>query len=156
LFISYKETIKKLGTELWETPLGTVISGMEHAQQFYSYGDMPPWGKGPQQGEIKKQGAEYINENFPLTDRFETCTVQRIGHWQNNHQQEQQHESSSLSVRINPEKLLQSSQQYDGSTISYQFGGKRDAQTVLIVVLLVCIGLLMALRSRRKTLNKTS
>jgi hypothetical protein len=28
------------------------LPGMENAEQFYSYGDMPPWGKGPKQGPI--------------------------------------------------------------------------------------------------------
>lgn len=25
---------------------------MENVENFYSYGDMPPWGKGPEQGKI--------------------------------------------------------------------------------------------------------
>lgn len=68
---------KALGTNPWETPFGQVIEGMENAQQFYSYGDMPPWGKGPKQGQIYS-GPDYINDNFPLIDKFETCTVKRI------------------------------------------------------------------------------
>ena len=40
LFISYGSS-KNLGRELWETPIGKVIEGMENAEQFYSYGDMP-------------------------------------------------------------------------------------------------------------------
>jgi hypothetical protein len=65
-----------LGRELWETPVGRVISGMEHAAKFYSYGDMPPWGKGPVQNKIHR-GRDYIDNEFPLTDSFDTCTVQR-------------------------------------------------------------------------------
>jgi cyclophilin family peptidyl-prolyl cis-trans isomerase len=76
MFISYGAH-QSLGTELWETPFGEVTSGMDVANQFYSYGDMPPWGKGPVQGKIYN-GPEYINENFPLIDSFEKCTVQRI------------------------------------------------------------------------------
>jgi hypothetical protein len=49
---------------------------MEHAAKFYSYGDMPPWGKGPLQNKIH-QGRAYIDTEFPLTDSFDTCTVQR-------------------------------------------------------------------------------
>jgi hypothetical protein len=56
--------------------VGRVISGMEHAAKFYSYGDMPPWGKGPVQNKIHG-GRDYIDENFPLTDSFSTCEVQR-------------------------------------------------------------------------------
>jgi hypothetical protein len=65
-----------LGRELWETPVGRVVSGMEHAEQFYSYGDMPPWGKGPVQNKIHN-GRDYIDTQFPLIDSFQTCTVKR-------------------------------------------------------------------------------
>jgi cyclophilin family peptidyl-prolyl cis-trans isomerase len=75
IFIAYGPN-KGLGRELWETPVGRVISGMEHAAKFYSYGDMPPWGKGPLQNKIHK-GREYIDTEFPLTDSFDTCTVKR-------------------------------------------------------------------------------
>jgi hypothetical protein len=37
MFISYG-TNPGLGKELWETPFGEVIEGMEHVEQFYSYG----------------------------------------------------------------------------------------------------------------------
>jgi hypothetical protein len=67
---------KGLGRELWETPLGHVVSGMEHIEQLYSYGDMPPWGQGPVQNRIHN-GRHYIDDNFPLIDSFETCTVVR-------------------------------------------------------------------------------
>ena len=40
LFFSYGSN-PNLGTQLWETPIGKVIEGMENAEQFYSYGDMP-------------------------------------------------------------------------------------------------------------------
>ena len=40
MFISYGSAAS-LGRELWETPIGKVIDGMNSAEQFYSYGDMP-------------------------------------------------------------------------------------------------------------------
>ena len=43
---------RALGTNPWETPFGEVVEGIENALNFYSYGDMPPWGKGPVQGKI--------------------------------------------------------------------------------------------------------
>jgi len=46
-------------------------------KKFHSYGDMPPWGKGPVQGKIYS-GPQYINNNFPLIDKMKSCTVQRI------------------------------------------------------------------------------
>eukprot|EP00533_Pseudo-nitzschia_delicatissima_P012870 CAMPEP_0197264016 /NCGR_PEP_ID=MMETSP1432-20130617/1541_1 /TAXON_ID=44447 /ORGANISM="Pseudo-nitzschia delicatissima, Strain UNC1205" /LENGTH=300 /DNA_ID=CAMNT_0042728609 /DNA_START=57 /DNA_END=959 /DNA_ORIENTATION=- len=77
LFFSYGSS-KSLGTQLWETPIGKVIEGMDNAKDFHSYGDMPPWGKGPVQGKIYN-GPQYIEENFPLIDKFSTCTVKRSG-----------------------------------------------------------------------------
>jgi hypothetical protein len=50
---------------------------MENIRQLdSSYGDMPPWGKGPEQGPIY-DGPEYITKNFPKLDKFDTCTVER-------------------------------------------------------------------------------
>lgn len=65
-----------MGTQKWETPLGKVIEGMDHVRNLYSYGDGPPFGKGPAQGKIHS-GRRYIEENFPLLDHFITCTVKR-------------------------------------------------------------------------------
>jgi len=66
-----------LGKEKWETPIGQVTEGFEDVvKKFYSYGDMPPWGKGPTQGKIHA-GPSYIEDNFPLTDKFMSCKVQR-------------------------------------------------------------------------------
>ena len=67
-----------MGKEKWETPIGKVIGGtMESAYSFYSYGDMPPWGKGPTQQKIRNLGAAYIEEEFPKSDSFPECTVRR-------------------------------------------------------------------------------
>lgn len=47
---------------------------MENVANLYSYGDMPPWGKGPVQGKIR-QDPNYIKDEFPLLDKFTECTV---------------------------------------------------------------------------------
>jgi len=79
LFIAYDKA-GNLGESPWETPFGEVMVGMENVRNLYSgYGDMPPWGKGPQQGPIRNRGASYIENDFPLLDKFETCTVRRVG-----------------------------------------------------------------------------
>jgi cyclophilin family peptidyl-prolyl cis-trans isomerase len=58
----------------WETPVGRVVEGLETVvQHFYSYGDDADL---PEQGRIY-EGPEYIEKDFPLTDKFETCTVER-------------------------------------------------------------------------------
>lgn len=78
LFIAYGP-IPSLGKMLWETPIGTVIEGMDTVKQFYSdYGDMPPWGKGPEQQKINNQGEKYILKNFPKLDKFIHCSVDII------------------------------------------------------------------------------
>jgi hypothetical protein len=46
-------------------------------QKLYSYGDMPPWGAGPVQQKIHGH-PEYIEENFPKTDKFHRCKVERL------------------------------------------------------------------------------
>jgi peptidyl-prolyl cis-trans isomerase A (cyclophilin A) len=78
IFISYTDKNTMFGTNKWETPVGRIVEGMDHVRNFYSYGDMPPWGKGPVQGKIHS-GRAYIEEGFPLTDKFLTCTVERRG-----------------------------------------------------------------------------
>jgi len=43
LFISLREDGGNFGKELWETPIGKVVEGMENVRDFYAgYGDMPP------------------------------------------------------------------------------------------------------------------
>lgn len=37
MFIAYGES-EAFGRELWETPFGEVIEGMEHIEELYSYG----------------------------------------------------------------------------------------------------------------------
>lgn len=76
LFISYGSA-SSLGTQKWETPIGEVIEGMENVEKFYSYGDMPPWGKGPEQGKVHGH-PEYIENNFPKIDKFIRCRTERL------------------------------------------------------------------------------
>mmetsp|Transcript_15000 Transcript_15000/g.21883 ORF Transcript_15000/g.21883 Transcript_15000/m.21883 type:complete len:259 (+) Transcript_15000:199-975(+) len=77
LFISYSKS-NGLGHAKWETPIGMVTSGMENIRNLYSdYGDMPPWGKGPEQGPIHARGSAYIEEEYPLLDKFIHCSVER-------------------------------------------------------------------------------
>lgn len=76
MFISYGSA-KSLGKEKWETPFGRVVEGMDHVEDFYSYGDMPPWGSGPEQQRMHEEGEAYMTEEFPLADKFGTCTVER-------------------------------------------------------------------------------
>eukprot|EP00586_Coscinodiscus_wailesii_P011669 CAMPEP_0172510784 /NCGR_PEP_ID=MMETSP1066-20121228/231300_1 /TAXON_ID=671091 /ORGANISM="Coscinodiscus wailesii, Strain CCMP2513" /LENGTH=321 /DNA_ID=CAMNT_0013289909 /DNA_START=235 /DNA_END=1200 /DNA_ORIENTATION=+ len=77
LFIAY-EPYEMFGTELWETPIGKVISGMDTVNNLYGeYGDEPPDGDGPSQQDIYSKGRKYIEAQFPNLDSFLTCTVNR-------------------------------------------------------------------------------
>lgn len=43
---------------------------------FYKgYGDIPPFGKGPDQGKIYNRGNQYIHDEFPLIDFINSCHV---------------------------------------------------------------------------------
>jgi hypothetical protein len=182
MFISYGAH-QSLGTELWETPFGEVTSGMDDvATHFYSYGDMPPWGKGPVQGKIYN-GPEYINENFPLIDSFEKCTVQRIykKDESGNHQaaQEAEHQPAAGDAEDHRELDLAANDAVHAAAAAGLGGGslasakKRlqaagapslqlafssvDGQYFLggfIVVMIM--GIIAATRSGRKVMHKTS
>eukprot|EP01041_Mallomonas_annulata_P003663 gene3663-7294_t len=78
LFIAF-EDLDFLGNEPWEVPFGEVIEGDETLNAFYKgYGDIPPFGDGPDQQEIYEQGNDYIRNNFPLTDFIEWCELETI------------------------------------------------------------------------------
>ena len=68
LFIAY-EYLDFLGKEPWEIPFGIIIKGNSIVDNIYKgYGDIPPFGTGPNQQILFNQGNKYIKENFPLTD----------------------------------------------------------------------------------------
>ena len=63
-----------MGNEPWETPFGKVIEGYDTLDRLYKgYGDIPPFGKGPDQQKIHNRGNSYIREKFPLTDFITSC-----------------------------------------------------------------------------------
>ncbi len=50
-------------------PFGQVVEGMDVVDQLHSgYGDAPPRGTGPGQGQIGARGNAYLAENFPDLD----------------------------------------------------------------------------------------
>jgi peptidyl-prolyl cis-trans isomerase A (cyclophilin A) len=66
------------GTNPWETPFGYVHSDdvANVVAKWYSYGDMPPWGQGPDPQLIyQPDGYEYLKSNFPEMDYIETCRI---------------------------------------------------------------------------------
>ena len=59
------------------------------------------WGKGPVQGKIYS-GPHYIEEGFPLIDKFLTCTVKRSG-------------ASELDVEVDPDNAVDDDGEGDGA-----------------------------------------
>jgi cyclophilin family peptidyl-prolyl cis-trans isomerase len=76
MFVSYQNSTG-LGTRPWEVPVGYVESGMSLLDTAFSYGDLPPWGKGADPGRIFNEGisSEYVQGEFPKMNRFGKCEV---------------------------------------------------------------------------------
>ena len=56
--------------------LGVVIDGQNTLDNLYKgYGDIPPFGNGPDQQKIHNRGNAYIRENFPKTDFLLHCEM---------------------------------------------------------------------------------
>jgi len=71
LFIAYGP-VKSFGKMLWETPIGTVIEGMDTVRSLYS-----EYGEKPEQGQIHKRGVHYIRTVFPKLDKIIHCSVEQ-------------------------------------------------------------------------------
>ena len=75
IFIAF-EDLDFLGKEPWEVPFGMVVEGEDVLNALYKgYGDIPPFGKGPDQRMIHSQGNQYVRENFPFTDFIKFCKM---------------------------------------------------------------------------------
>jgi len=67
---------ENLGTEPWEVPFGFVSSGMNIIDSLYSgYGDVQPYGKGPNQNEIYRRGNAYLNHYFSKLSYIRHCEI---------------------------------------------------------------------------------
>ena len=79
-FITFGEHVESLGREPWETPVGFVLpSSMSDVVSKWetSYGDMPPWGGGPDPGRIQSEGPRYL-KMFPKLDYFTSCKRKQV------------------------------------------------------------------------------
>jgi cyclophilin family peptidyl-prolyl cis-trans isomerase len=163
MFISYGSA-KSLGTQPWETPIGKVIEGMENAEQFYSYGDMPPWGKGPEQGKIHGN-PDYIPNEFPLIDSFIHCKTERLTNGGATDTYKVLRKSDGVSDEEHFKKQRQAAQEAgaEGATIRLNkpsLESTDDPATILIAgaaVLAASLAVILLLfRSRQKVTSKTS
>jgi hypothetical protein len=56
--------------------IGKVIEGQDTLDNLYKgYGDMPPFGEGPDQSEIFRQGNAYVRSLYPKIDFLNTCSL---------------------------------------------------------------------------------
>lgn len=63
-------------TSYLSTTLGEVIEGQSTLDSLYKgYGDIPPFGHGPDQQKIHQQGNNYIRTNFPQIDFINSCVL---------------------------------------------------------------------------------
>mmetsp|Transcript_4731 Transcript_4731/g.10219 ORF Transcript_4731/g.10219 Transcript_4731/m.10219 type:complete len:334 (+) Transcript_4731:107-1108(+) len=68
------------GENPWETPFAMVEGDIEEsaiARIYSGYGDMPPWGSGPDSSKIYEIDGydSYLEQNFPKLDYIERCYV---------------------------------------------------------------------------------
>eukprot|EP01043_Picozoa_sp_COSAG02_P003524 COSAG02_NODE_86_length_39084_cov_17.815724_24_plen_365_part_00 len=66
-----------LGRNPWETPIGHLSDqSLASLREVYSgYGDMPPWGSGPNPATLTTQGNAYLRRNFTHVDFIVHCSV---------------------------------------------------------------------------------
>ena len=75
IFIAF-EYLDFLGTAPWETPFAVVVEGQSTLDNLYKdYGDIPPFGNGPDQNKIHNRGNKYVHDEFPLIDFLQECHV---------------------------------------------------------------------------------
>jgi len=59
------------------SPFGEVVEGMEAVDAFYGeYGDGPPRGEGPYQAQVRAEGNEYLDAEFPELTRIEGAVIE--------------------------------------------------------------------------------
>ncbi|CAM9101951.1 unnamed protein product, partial [Ectocarpus fasciculatus] len=76
LFFAF-EDLDFLGKAPWEVPFGHIVDGFEVMDHLYKgYGDIPPYGEGPDQQKIQMPGGElYLKENYPDLDYLMSCAI---------------------------------------------------------------------------------
>lgn len=73
-----EEQLSYFGQNSWETPFGYV--DMEDVEEvvgkWFAYGDMPPWGEGPDSQLIYlENGYDYLKEKFPNLSYLQSCKI---------------------------------------------------------------------------------
>jgi peptidyl-prolyl cis-trans isomerase A (cyclophilin A) len=76
-FINYGDNGQSLDKQGFP-PFGQITSGMDVVEKLYSgYGDGPPRGRGPSQGQITAEGNAYLVKDFPKLDFVKKATIEK-------------------------------------------------------------------------------
>lgn len=74
-----RDQLSRFGDNPWEVPFGYVenVETSAFTKVHSGYGDMPPWGKGPESNRIYEADGytKYLPKNFPKLDYIERCYV---------------------------------------------------------------------------------
>lgn len=76
IFIAYGDLSNSLGRDPWEVPFARVVGSVSMAtldKIYKGYGDIAPFGRGPDQQQIFRQGNKYVRDNFPSVTFIKTC-----------------------------------------------------------------------------------
>lgn len=75
VFINYRDNGSLDGQGF--APFGEIVEGQDVAAKLYSgYGDVQPRGKGPDNARLFKEGAAYLEKEFPKLDYIKTATIE--------------------------------------------------------------------------------
>ena len=75
VFINYTDKNERLDG-MGFSPFGKVVEGMEVVDSLYSgFGDGPPGGRGPNQGQIQAEGNAYLKRDFKELDYIKTARI---------------------------------------------------------------------------------
>ena len=133
--------------QLWETPVGKVIEGMEYVKYFYSgYGD-----NGPDQNKLKNKGIDYIHQEFPLLDHFLLCSVKRSG------EDASKDDNDIIADADNKEDLKSNQMVAEALVVNKQLRVEnRQSTSFAPVAVLVCsvLVIVFVIRSRNKSSGK--
>eukprot|EP00578_Thalassiosira_sp_NH16_P014189 CAMPEP_0181109366 /NCGR_PEP_ID=MMETSP1071-20121207/18137_1 /TAXON_ID=35127 /ORGANISM="Thalassiosira sp., Strain NH16" /LENGTH=312 /DNA_ID=CAMNT_0023193055 /DNA_START=26 /DNA_END=964 /DNA_ORIENTATION=- len=74
-----QEQLDYFGTNSWETPFAVLQGDVGRSgltRIYHKYGDMPPWGEGPDSSRIYEvDGYDYLAEEFPKLDYMNRCYI---------------------------------------------------------------------------------
>ena len=75
-----QQQLDRFGENTWETPFAVIEGDVEKSalKKIYSgYGDMPPWGNGPESSRIYDVDGytRYLPKKFPKLDYIDRCYV---------------------------------------------------------------------------------